>query len=139
MSDEDKLQKLLRLKNYESPGDEYFENLLVDVRQRQRQDAMKLSPGMLLKERVSEWYEDMGSARWAVPAGSFAAVLLTFFAVSGKVREEPLSHTEPPKGVAEDGPVPKVVDIELQLPGNNSSASGNGSVLPIGYSDLREF
>ncbi|MDF1815495.1 MAG: hypothetical protein P1V20_25070 [Verrucomicrobiales bacterium] len=143
MSEDDKLQKLLRLKNYETPGEEYFDNFLSDMKQRQRLDAMKLSPASLMKERVVEWYNDMGSAKWAVPAGSFAAVLVTFFAFTGKVREEQLSHTgKTPVGDL-PGKAPRTQIIDLQLPeaGNMSAdkSKGNSPVLPAGFTGFREL
>ncbi|MDF1756071.1 MAG: hypothetical protein P1U89_25010 [Verrucomicrobiales bacterium] len=142
MSDNEKLQKLLRLKNYETPGEEYFDDFLDQLKKRQRQDALKQSALVLLKERVVEWYRELGSAKWAVPAGSFAALAVTLFTLGGKMSEEELSLSVQP----EDAKTPKSEPqlIELQLPSNTNSprsmpSQGGSSVLPAAFGGYREL
>lgn len=137
MNENEDLQKLLRLKNYETPGEEYFDNFLDELKERQRQDGLKLSTLDLVKERVSVWYDELGSAKWAVPAGSFAAVLFTVFAFSNK--QEQISETHE-KGTMGIDPGSSLIELDLQLPERPqipmAVPSGNSSVLPAGF---REF
>jgi hypothetical protein len=143
MSENEKLQKLLRLKKYETPGEEYFDNLLDELKARQRRDALKQSAVALLAERVSEWYHDLGPAKWAVPAGSFAAVLVTFFALGGGGTEEQISQAKVPDQGAEKGK-PETQVFELRLPKNDTMPmavpqNGGSSLLPAGFSGFREL
>ena len=139
MSENENLQKLLRLKKYETPGDEYFDDFLEGLKERQREDALKLSATGLLKERITQWYQDLGSEKWAVPAGSVAAVMIAFFAFGGNNgREKKISVDKNKKGPETfEIQIPKIDQFSPALPGESN---GNGSVLPASYTGaLREL
>lgn len=126
---DEKLQKLLKLKNYETPGDEYFEDFLVDLKERQRRDAMQASSLLTLRDRMAQWFQELGPERWAVPAGSMAAVAITFFAISS--RNQPLSEDSPI--VSQDHPGKTETHVfELQLPKPQNSPVQPAST-PAGY------
>ena len=89
MKDSDYVQRLIRLKRYESPGVEYFQQFAEDFKDRQRAVIVKQSSRALLAERVSLWFEEMGSAKWLVPTGAAAAVGAgLFFAIPGENENE---------------------------------------------------
>ena len=89
MKDSDYAQRLIRLKRYESPGEEYFQQFAEDFKKRQRAVMLQQSYRALLAERVSLWFEEMGSAKWLVPIGAAAAVGAgLFFAISGANENE---------------------------------------------------
>lgn len=69
------VNKLIGLKRYESPGEEYFENFLDGFHQKQRQDLLQFSSRQLFAERVATWMAPHGRAAWMVPAGAVAAAL----------------------------------------------------------------
>ncbi len=75
MSDPDDLQRLIRLKRYETPGDGYYETFLENFKDRQRGEMLRASSRDLLLERVSMWWSESGGARY-VPAGAMAALAL---------------------------------------------------------------
>ncbi len=140
MDNNEKLQKLLRLKNYERPGDEYFENFLGALKQRQREDALRQSALGRLKERVVEWYRDLGSLRWAVPAGSSAALLAGFWAVGGSS----LTQNEPASAnLQKNGSETRM--FELRIPRTeddtikNPSFPPQGPVMPTNFGGFREL
>ncbi|MCG8600002.1 MAG: hypothetical protein MI807_07670 [Verrucomicrobiales bacterium] len=84
MKDSEDVQRLIRLKRYETPGEEYFQQFAEDFKERQRAEMLQQSSRSILAERVSLWIEEMGSAKWLVPTGAAAAVGAgLFFAVSG--------------------------------------------------------
>jgi hypothetical protein len=125
MKDTEKLQKLLQLKNYETPGDEYFENFLGEFKQRQREEALKQSTFGLLKERFEDWYRDLGAIKWVVPAGSCAALLAGFFALGGN----PLTENEPASANLEkNGSASRF--FELRIPRNEGDTIADPSVMP---------
>lgn len=77
------LQRLLRLKNYEQPVDGYFEDFLDEFHRRQRDSVAQASGGSLWS-KFSEWFQDLGAAKWAVGAGvAYAVLALAFFGTMG--------------------------------------------------------
>jgi hypothetical protein len=126
------ISKLIGLKRYESPGEEYFENFLDDLHQKQRREMMQLSSRRLFAERVSTWMEPHGRSAWLVPAGAVAAALAAglYFALPGS--EVPATQQSL---VAEQFPVipprpeaitPQVLEstVHLQLPQRGDGAPG---------------
>lgn len=71
--DSEEVQRLLRLKRYESPAQGYYESFLQDFKERQRSEMLRLSARDLLLERLSMWFEESGGAKRFVPAGALAA------------------------------------------------------------------
>lgn len=77
------LQRLLRLKNYEQPVDGYFEDFLDEFHRRQRTEAASGGKPSLWS-RFSEWFQDLGAAKWAIGAGvAYAVLALGFFGTLG--------------------------------------------------------
>ena len=75
------IQKILRLKRYEHPSDEYFEEFVEEFHRRQREDLVKRSARSLFMERLSVWFKELGMARWAYGAGvAYAALMVGFLA-----------------------------------------------------------
>ena len=75
------IQNLLRLKRYEQPSDEYFEEFVEEFHRRQREDLVKCSARSLFLERLSVWFKELGMARWAYGAGvAYAALMIGFVA-----------------------------------------------------------
>jgi len=69
------IQKLLRLKRYETPGPEYFEQFLTEFQHRQRVELIRTPLWKIALERVQTWVADFQVPRLAY-AGSFAAIAL---------------------------------------------------------------
>ena len=75
------VQKLVALKRYESPSDEYFEDFLDEFHRRQRADLMNRSARSLFFERVTVWFRELGAVKYDYGAGlAYAALMLAFFA-----------------------------------------------------------
>ena len=128
---DEELQKLLRLKNFETPGDLYFEDFLVRARVRREHEAKALSPFSLWKERAADWFEDHGHAKWAVPAGSLASLAALFFALGGTTQERQISENKPPLEEKDKNEDSKPV-FELKLPTPSVEAHQSG-VVPAGF------
>ena len=83
------VQKLIRLKRYETPRDGYFEDFLEEFQQRQRQELLKKSSISLLSERVSTWLRELGSIKWVAGAGvAYAALTIGFVLYSSTTGPE---------------------------------------------------
>lgn len=87
LNDTDDVQRLIRLKRYESPGDEYFRSFAEGFKERQRSELLKQSARGLLLERVSLWFEESGGSKRLIPAGAFALAAVgagLYFAIPGE-------------------------------------------------------
>ena len=76
LNDPEDVQRLIRLKRYESPGDEYFRSFSEAFKERQRAELLKQSARGLLIERFSLWFDESGGTKRFVPAGALAAAAI---------------------------------------------------------------
>ncbi|MDF1825699.1 MAG: hypothetical protein P1U68_13720 [Verrucomicrobiales bacterium] len=72
MKDSEDVQRLLRLKRYETPGEEYFKQFAEDLKERQRGELLQSSSRSLLAERFTMWMDEFSPNRWAFPATATA-------------------------------------------------------------------
>ena len=72
---EKQLQALLRLKRYEQPPPGYFDNLLSNIHQRQREEMLRRPAWRLAIERVKTFFQSL-PVDWRY-AGTMAGILLT--------------------------------------------------------------
>ncbi len=72
MNEFENIQRLLRLKQYETPGDDFVESFVTQLHQRQRSEMLRQSARGLLWERVNTFFSDLVSPKW-VTAGATAA------------------------------------------------------------------
>ena len=71
------IQKLVALKRYEMPSDEYFEEFLDEFHRRQRADLMSHSARSLFVERIAVWFRELGAVKYAYGAGlAYALIML---------------------------------------------------------------
>lgn len=76
MKDSEPVQRLIRLKRYETPGEEYFGSFLAQLQERQRSELLRRSSREILAERFSDWYDETFARRWLVPVGAAAVATL---------------------------------------------------------------
>lgn len=135
MNDPDDVQRLIRLKRYESPGDEYFQSFMEEFKERQRSEMLKQSARGLLFERISMWFEESGGARRLVPAGAFAAAAIgagLYFAGTGGSASAPGGFADSTGSNGSSTPSPYFASpavgeddpIELQLPARDRRVPG---------------
>jgi len=74
MKDPEDVSKLIGLKRYETPGEEYFARFTADFKERQRSELLRQSSFSLFRERFAMWYQQAGSGAWMVPTGMAAVV-----------------------------------------------------------------
>lgn len=90
-----RISALLRLKKYESPSDEYFEQFSKELRDHQRSDALKGSAFTLLLERVLAWLDLLGKPRLAYGAAAAYAVLAVVLVVGLRKQNDAGDNTNP--------------------------------------------
>ncbi len=86
--EETDLQKLLRLKRYETPGEEYFEDFLTEFQRRQRVEMAKAPLWRIALDRMSSAFSGL-----QVPRVAYGATFAVFLALVG-VRVSLMDPTE---------------------------------------------
>jgi hypothetical protein len=92
MPDENDIQKLLRLKRYEQPGEDYFNGFLHEFHRRQRAEMLRQPAWKVALERMQLFFGGgVGFERFAY-SGAVAAVLAIASAVSVNILKEPAAQ-----------------------------------------------
>jgi len=130
MKDSEEVQRLIRLKRFETPGEEYFESFLEQFKDRQRSEMLHRSARGILLERTRVWFDELHGAKWLVPAGAAAAIATGVFLAVSATSE----NSTRPGQLALDEPVnlflsqPQSADqeqvISVQLPRLNQKVPG---------------
>tara|TARA_R110002096_G_scaffold26681_3_gene82181 strand:- start:1506 stop:1976 length:471 start_codon:yes stop_codon:yes gene_type:complete len=156
MKDSEEVQRLVRLKRYETPGEEYFSSFADEFKDRQRSEMLSRSSRSLLAERVTVWFDGLHGAKWLVPAGAAAAAIgVGIFVSSDKVESEGspqsalVGHVTAVNEVSENDPAQlaeenihiKLPKPDQRVPNLKSSFPGNGfGLLPASSrGNLREL
>jgi len=80
MSEPSEIQKLIRLKRYERPPEDYFEDFLLEFQRRQRAEMLKRPIWAIAWERANLWLEG-----FRVPAIAYASALVAAAGVTGLI------------------------------------------------------
>ena len=98
MNEFEEIQRLLRLKRYETPGEDFVEDFVARFRERQRAELLRQSARGLLWERVSLFLSDLISPKWTTAAATAASTatgssVSLVRAVTGKTDNQYFSAT----------------------------------------------
>lgn len=83
MNEFENIQRLLRLKQYETPGDDFVEDFVTQFRERQRSEILRLSSRDLLWERVNTFFSDLVSPKWSTAAATAAFAVVAAWGTLG--------------------------------------------------------
>ncbi len=72
------IQKLIRLKRYEQPPEDYFDDFLLEFQRRQRAEMLQRPLWQIAWERANLWLEG-----FRVPAIAYASILVAALGVAG--------------------------------------------------------
>jgi len=116
----EQLGSLLALKREERPEEGYWQDFLCEFHQRQREAAVKRWTPASLWNRATDWFGDLGRAKWAYGAGlayaSVAAMGLVAFLVYPRAADVRGTPMVPVKHEVAPAPVPPVEQLdELDL------------------------
>ncbi len=78
MSELSDIQKLIRLKRYEQPPEDYFDDFLIDFQRRQRAEMLQRPLWQITWERANLWLDG-----FRVPAMAYASILVAAVGVTG--------------------------------------------------------
>lgn len=125
MSDqEEKIQKLVRLKRHETPRDGYFEDFLEEFQKRQRSELLHRSSVSIFLERLGTWFREIGSVKWVAGAGAaYAALMIGILLWPRQSGNSDLPTMSPasfePEAPVNPTPVPKTKDKVIPVPGKD--------------------
>lgn len=150
MKEIDDVQQLLRLKRYESPGEEYFEEFAEKFKDRQRAEMLQQSARSILMERVSVWFDEMSPSRWATPVAAAAGICLLAGGGYALVQSQSTSSKMPmaeATGSAStlpqfEEPAEETIELSLPKPSNRvpgEAISQNGQILTVRAGGFREL
>jgi hypothetical protein len=74
------IQKLIRLKRYEQPPEDYFDDFLLEFQRRQRSEMLQRPLWQIAWERANLWLEG-----FRVPAIAYASILVAALGVTGVI------------------------------------------------------
>jgi len=139
MRDEEMLQKLLRLKQYETPGSDYFERFLDEFHDRMARESRQRHG---VRDRMFAWLEELFPSRrlgWSAAAGGMMAVVAFTFLVSnnGPVAGPALVNNQGafnPPSLPQPEPVPSST---LASENNPSPIIFPELISPVSYSATR--
>ncbi len=151
MKDSDDVQQLLRLKRYETPGEEYYDSFLDEFKDRQRSELLSRSSRSILAERVNVWFDELGGAKWLIPAGAAAAaigvgVFVSTRSVSENTTVQPIVQIPANDTATDDNPAgsknPESFELSIprtdgRVPSLNEGMLGTPSgLLPTKFREL---
>lgn len=107
MNEFENIQRLLRLKQYETPGDDFVEDFVTQFRERQRSELLRQSARGLLWERVNTFFSDVISPKWATATATAAFAIVAAWGTLGVIGSS--SQQGAQFALAADGPMPVVL------------------------------
>ena len=80
MTDFQDIQRLIRLKRFETPGEDFVEDFVSQFRERQRSELLRQSARGLLWERMNTYFEHLVAPKWTLAAATAALCFLATWA-----------------------------------------------------------
>ncbi|MEI8293132.1 MAG: hypothetical protein WCG66_03970 [bacterium] len=134
MDNADSISKLLRLKRYEQPSEEYFQNFLLEFQNRQRSEVIHRPLLQIAWDRCSSLF-DLVSMPRLVMASSFAAAVIAAAFVWNPADNAPSTLTIASTGLA-SLPGPKA---QLSSGKTGSAVQYVLPAKPVSYASARSF
>ena len=103
------VQKLIGLKRYETPGEDYFERFIDEFHQRQQAELLKIPAHRRVLDRRNTWLDNWHGHRWRSAAGgaAFAACVAVIMTVSQGPEPTEIAQVEQPTEIVETNPLLK--------------------------------
>ena len=134
MDNEDSITKLLRLKRYEQPSEEYFQNFLAEFQTRQRSEVIHRPLLQIAWDRFSSIFA-MPPVPKLVMATSFAAaVFAAVFVMNWADDDTPSNLTLASSGAVQLGSKARPAQVK-----NGSAVQYVLPARPVSYASARSF
>jgi hypothetical protein len=113
MSDFENLQRIIRLKKYESPNDDFLEDFVARFRERQRSELLRQSARGLLWERCVTFWENLVSPKWTMAAVTASVLVICSWGLW--ITAGGTSSLMPASMIASADPLPSALSSQPQL------------------------
>ncbi len=94
MSEFQDIQKLLRLKRFEMPSEDFVEDFVVRFSERQRAEMFRLSARDLLWERVTTYFNNLLIPKWTMSAAAAGMAMVALVGAANLVSPGPDASTQ---------------------------------------------
>jgi hypothetical protein len=115
MSEFEDIQRLIRLKRFEQPGEGFTEDFLRQFHQRQRAEMLKQSSLELLLERLNTWWNHLTALKWGLAAAAVVVCATGIWLIAGPKTTEITAAPISIPSVPEKPFVPKMDLSELPM------------------------
>lgn len=132
MDEFEKIQKLIRLKKYESPGEEFVDDFVSKFRERQREEMLRQPVLTLFWEQVKMYFSESPAQKWALVTASVVLLALGAWMLSLNRRSDSELAS---RGVV--GP-PVTVSFATDSTGKTLQAFSVDTIRIIGVIDVEE-
>lgn len=116
------IQKLIRLKRYEQPPEDYFDDFLLEFQRRQRAEMLQRPLWQIAWERANLWLDG-----FRVPALAYASILVAAVGITGVIMN---SQTQAPAAAIASISAPNIAPASPTAPVATVSSSAK---LPPSY------
>lgn len=116
------IQKLIRLKRYEQPPEDYFDDFLLEFQRRQRAEMLQRPLWQIAWERANLWLDG-----FRVPALAYASILVAAVGITGVIMN---SQTQAPAAAVASISAPNIAPASPTAPVATVSSSAK---LPPSY------
>jgi len=127
MSEFENIQRLIRLKRFEQPGEGFTEDFLRQFHQRQRAEMLKQSSLELLWERATTWWNHLTAPKWGFAAAAAAACITGIWLIPGHKATVEVTTVPVPVHMVPEKPFVSKLDLS-ELPMGNITERSNAKL-----------
>ncbi|MFN0076899.1 MAG: hypothetical protein ACKVY0_10510 [Prosthecobacter sp.] len=129
MSEFEDIQRLIRLKRFEQPGEGFTEDFLQQFHQRQRAEMLKQSSLELLWERTTTWWGNWLVPKWGMAFAAVAVCAMGLWMFSQSAGDSAPAITSVPAAAPTFPEKPFIPKMDLSdLPMANMAERGNATL-----------
>ena len=115
MNDFKETRRLIRLKRYEQPPQDYHDNFLDEFRERQRAELLHRSSMRLFFERLATFTSDIGKSRWLIGGALAYGVVALLLMVNENEKGNVIPVSNVPGELTAQGEVSSLLDPRIDL------------------------
>lgn len=116
MSEFEDIQRLIRLKRFEQPGEGFTEDFLRQFHQRQRAEMLKQSSLELFWERATTWWNHLTAPKWGIVSAAAVVCITSVWLMAGQKSSVEVTTVPMPVPTVPEKPfVPKMDLSELPM------------------------
>ena len=115
MNDFKETRRLIRLKRYEQPPQDYHDNFLDEFRERQRAELLHRSSMRLFLERLATFTSDIGKSRWLIGGALAYGVIALLLMVNQQEKDNVVPASDVQGELSARGEVSPLLDPRIDL------------------------